>query len=69
VEFKINDMTTLDNMNGTETIYWIVDVKPTYGQIEVGQVVSDEFAFVEYTNRAAWIADMDTLGIEHEETL
>jgi len=58
---------TLDNRKGNETIYFIIDVAPYYGVIEVGQTSTNVYEFVQYTDKASWIADMDSLGIEHEE--
>lgn len=60
-------MFEIDNRNGTETIYFIVDVAPFHGEVNVGQISNSTFEFVEYTDRDTWIADMDALGIEHTE--
>lgn len=63
----------IDNKQGVAPIYYINDIAPFKGEIagkvgdDEGQVYDSIYESVQYINKAEWIADMDILGIEHEE--
>ena len=56
----------IDNREGTEIIYWIIDIAPFYGTTETNQVSESKFDFIQYDNEEDWISDLETLGIEIE---
>ncbi len=57
----------IDNREGAEIIYWIIDIAPYYGETEVGQVSESSFDFVEYLSKEDWASDLEALGIEIED--
>lgn len=60
-------MYEIDNREGTETIYFIMDIAPFYGEVAVGQISNNIFEFVEYTDKDVWENDLAVLGIHIEE--
>ena len=60
-------MFEIDNRNGTEIIYFIVDIAAFHGEVNVGQISNSTFDFVEYTDKDEWMSDLELLGIEHTE--
>jgi len=57
----------IDNREGTEIIYWIIDVAPFYGTTGINQVSESKFDFVQYDNEEDWASDLETLGIKIDE--
>ena len=60
-------MNEIDNRKGTETIYFISDVAPFYGRVNVGQVSTSTYQFVTYVSESEWLSDLKLLGIEINE--
>jgi glyceraldehyde-3-phosphate dehydrogenase/erythrose-4-phosphate dehydrogenase len=54
----------IDNINGTDTIYWIIVDRLQYGELQVGQVVESTGEFTEYSDKEEWVNMLISLGIE-----
>lgn len=56
-----------DNREGDGVIYFIHDIAPHFGRIDIGQVSTSTMEFVIYTDESEWISDMEALGIDYSE--